>query len=338
MRPAASAGPAEDFSSMDRSDECRRYVCEKLKMLAVAAVVLVFCCSAALAVPAQNASLAWIKADMLLAETVNRQEVCVIQCGRTVTEFSQGRLTQSQALAEAKKTSAAADTVLSKAVKLDSSADAALYACGIDLVRSQAAQVKAAMKMLQRSDVTRTDILSLRSFESRVCRSQRRYMQNRRKSIGILLNNISRQQRTSVRKGSAKEVSTELTDFYKFEYRLLALQSEQLDCSAEALEVIGKAASGKTVKTGGSLQKKAGALSRKCRALAEECPSGLKELSSAYSAEFAAFEKFAEAVELMESDLSSDAVSRVNRTGDRLQKAEKKASALSAEYVKNRLP
>ena len=292
---------------------------------AVLLFLLVF--DVAYAIPQGQNWHRWVEADLTLSRALSEQRTYLLDSGQVIKEFSQGRILRKAAEDRLKSLNDKAAASFSKITRLDSSADPNMYACGLEVARQQTAQIRAAHKLMQRENISHDDILTLQSREAAVSRAGSRYLKARRSSVKSFLEGWNKVRAGKVTVGQAGAPNQELVNYYRFQVGLLALQSEELEYSETILDCLQKIAGGDKAEPLSILDKVRG-LSGRCGELKAESEN-LQNLQKDYVRELDSFYHFAEAVDLLQKDVSADSTSRLSRWSAKLQRDSRAAETRS---------
>ena len=146
----------------------------KYSFISLILILMVLCLSVGRASGPDPSWVKWVKADLSLSKALNLLNADLIDCGKTISLFSQGRISKVEAEKKLKALAEKSSAQFSKISKLDNSGDQNLYACGVDLAGQQLKQIKASRELLKKDDVERRDILALQGQQGRLVDSQSR--------------------------------------------------------------------------------------------------------------------------------------------------------------------
>lgn len=290
-------------------------------------------------VQADSSGLAWegwARADLNLSKSLNLLNGDLIDCGKVISQFSQGRISKTEAERQAQVLVEKSAAQLAKLSKLDNSSDQHLYACGIDLARQQLRQIKASRELLKKDDVERKDILILQGQQGKLINSQSRFYRARQNSIKNFLSTTKRLANSDkLSRNKIPLPSPSLIEYYRLEGDILQLQIDQLKYSQVLLDNLQRLAREEKKFSPIDLD---GIERLRHRSSALAAEGELTQLAQAYVKEMGSFYKTAEAVKLLQQDLSVDSLSRLNRWQGVWQNDSRSASILSASLAEKYLP
>ncbi|MGM9998839.1 MAG: hypothetical protein ACI38Q_05555 [Candidatus Bruticola sp.] len=291
-------------------------------------------CSAVQALPSAQGWQSWSNSDLELLSLLNKQRTCMTQSGIVVKEFSQGRLSQKDASQKLNALSSQAVLNFNNGVNMEFASDQYLKSCGVDLLRSQLKQIKAAANLLKKSDIERSDLLKLQADEEGIYRSQSRYFRSRLSSINLFLKNsrvFKWQEPAKLGAPKSSLPAPALLEYYNYQAAVLNWQIEELGFAEKLTVALKELAKGDKHRQQ-SVLPKIKALTQKCRQQA--APAVVSDLKEAYTQELNSFYRFAEAVYLLQGDNSQDALGRLYRWSDKLQKDSQKTDDVNANLLK----
>ncbi|MGM9992640.1 MAG: hypothetical protein ACI376_07340 [Candidatus Bruticola sp.] len=290
--------------------------------------------SAVYSLPSAQGWQAWSNSDLELLSLLSKQRTYMTQSGIMVKEFSQGRLSQKDAAQKLNSLRDQAVANFTSGVKMEFSSDQNLKSCGVDLLRAQLKQIKAAANLMNKSDIERADMLKLQSNEESVYRSQNRYFRARLNSINLFLKNsrsFKWQEPTKLGTPKRTAPAPALLEYYQYQAKMLNWQIEELNCAEKLMVVLKELAQGKACRRSFALSQ-IKALGKECRR--QEAPAIASELQEAYTQELNSFYRFAESVYLLCGDNSQDALSRLYRWSGKLQENSQKTDDVNAQLLK----